>query len=196
MSAEHKLKIGNALRGRRQPDELKKRWSEIRKSLKIKPWNKGVKNCYSPECLERIRQGMVGKKLSEEHKRHLSLALKGRKFPGGYGRQISERQRGPNNPNWRGGVSSAAELIRKSKEYDDWRKQVLLRDKYTCVLCGLSNGVWLKDRKMKVRVHVDHIKQFALYPELRLAIDNGRTLCLQCHTGTDTYGFKRTQTER
>ena len=46
--------------------------------------------------------------------------------------------------------------------------------------CGLSGGV----------IQADHIKPYSLYPELRLEIDNGRTLCKPCHIKTDTYGRK------
>lgn len=62
-------------------------------------------------------------------------------------------------------------------EYRDWRKTVFARDDYTCLWCG----------KRGVELNADHIKPFALYPELRLEISNGRTLCVPCHETTDTY---------
>jgi 5-methylcytosine-specific restriction endonuclease McrA len=89
----------------------------------------------------------------------------------------AERVRGDKNVNWRGGVSPLNVKIRGSKEYRIWRSAVLERDGYRCVWCG-SNG----------SLHADHIKPFALFPELRFAIDNGRTLCIPCHKSTDTYG--------
>lgn len=80
--------------------------------------------------------------------------------------------------NWRGGKTKEQELVRKSIEYKTWRKSVFERDGYRCVLCGDKRGHNLE---------ADHIKPFASNPELRFVTDNGRTLCHDCHTKTDTY---------
>lgn len=39
-------------------------------------------------------------------------------------------------------------------------------------------------------------KDFALHPELRLDINNGRTLCKSCHKKTENYGFKKSNTKK
>lgn len=88
--------------------------------------------------------------------------------------------RGEKNNFWKGGITPIHQQIRTSAEYRDWRIKVLKRDNYTCVLCG-NNGITLQ---------VDHIKPFAYFPELRLVIDNGRTLCVPCHKNTETYAGK------
>ena len=84
---------------------------------------------------------------------------------------------------WKGGITPINQKIRTSAEYKLWREAVFKRDKYTCVFCGLKSG----DGKAVV-LNADHIKPFALFPELRFAIDNGRTLCEDCHRKTSTYG--------
>lgn len=87
---------------------------------------------------------------------------------------------GEKNNNWKGGVTPVNEKIRRSVEYKLWRRTVFERDKYTCVICFKTGG----------DLQADHIKPFAHYPELRFALENGRTLCKQCHRKTDTYGAK------
>ena len=83
--------------------------------------------------------------------------------------------------NWRGGVTPINKLIRRSNEYKLWREAVFKRDRYQCIWGGKEHGN---------KLQADHIKSFSQFPELRFAIDNGRTLCHECHKKTDTYGWK------
>lgn len=135
------------------------------------PWNKGIKNTwYNPKGLELGRKYFIGKKFTEEHKENL--------------RKPHPSNRGINNHNWKEGVTYANDKIRKSLKYKLWRKAVFERDNYTCRICGARNGYG-----KKITLHADHIKPFAYFPSLRLDINNGQTLCINCHKKTKTYGY-------
>src|ERR1035437_7112491 len=84
---------------------------------------------------------------------------------------------GKNNPLWNGGNSRGYKTGYYSTEYKNWRKLVFERDSYTCQVCRIV-GVYLT---------AHHIKSFAHYPELRFEINNGVTLCEDCHKLTDNY---------
>lgn len=90
------------------------------------------------------------------------------------------------NPNWKGGVTKQNDLIRKTNVYKNWRKSVFERDNYTCQHCG-------EKEKVSGKLEADHIKPFAYFVELRFDINNGRTLCKECHKKTDTYLWKAQQ---
>lgn len=79
--------------------------------------------------------------------------------------------RGENHWNWKGGVTKR---LVTQVEYKQWRMSVFLRDNFTCQFCGLR-GVYLE---------AHHIKTWKNYPELRYVIDNGVTLCRECHVLT------------
>jgi hypothetical protein len=116
----------------------------------------------------------LGKKLSEEHRDKLSKSHEGQ-IPVNLATFV---KRGKDNPHWKGGITPINLAIRASMEYKLWRRAVFARDKWTCIWCGQVRG----------NIEADHIKPFAFYPELRFAIDNGRTLCHNCHMSTSTYG--------
>lgn len=99
----------------------------------------------------------------------------------GWGKGQSRPEiKGKNNPNWKGGKRSERKIAMGRIEYILWRSSVFMRDDYVCQICNERGG----------KLEADHIKPWALYPELRYAIDNGRTLCKDCHRQTDTWGFK------
>lgn len=87
---------------------------------------------------------------------------------------------GENNYNWKGRPFGINHQIRNSLEMKLCREACFKRDNYTCVWCGKRGG----------KLNADHIKPFAYYPELRFALDNLRTLCVECHRKTDTFGCR------
>lgn len=159
--------------------ETKIKMSLVRNGKKC-PWVKGCPKGYRHDEKARI-------KISEAVQRAYS---EGRLTPWNKGREIPYKSRpwmigrttwnkgnkgflaGEKHYNWRGGVTPIHDKIRRSIEYKLWRTAVFERDNYTCIWGG-------KDHKGNL--NADHIKPFSLYPELRFAIDNGRTLCEACH---------------
>ena len=79
--------------------------------------------------------------------------------------------KGVHHWNWQGGITPALHLIRHSPEYNDWRKAVYRRDRWTCQVCG--------EKQRHPIAH--HIFDFRSYPDLRFDISNGQTLCRACH---------------
>ena len=188
-----KRKISEANKGRISPMKGKKHSKATKRKIGLansialkgrKLSKKAIKNCKLANLGNTYRLGCktserTKKKMSKTHKRIGSGKwMKGRKKnPNAYKFPCGEK-----HPMWKGGKMKnypELERLRKSKEYKLWRKAVFERDNYTCIFCGDDRGGNLQ---------ADHIKPFALFPELRFAIDNGRTLCKKCHKKTDTYG--------
>lgn len=124
---------------------------------------------------------------SVEQRKKISESLKGIK----HSEEAIKKRAETNKSNYdiKGRKTPQMKLIRSSFEYKLWRAAVFERDKYICRFCGAKGG-WCKMARKKIVLNADHIKPFSLFPELRFAIDNGRTLCFDCHKTTDTYGSK------
>lgn len=181
-SQEHRRKMSVARKGK-MPKNISS----------IAGWNRGTKGIMkpnitsfksgehtSPETEFRLGQAAYNKgvKPSLETRKKISEAHKGK--PVWNKGKKNLQQSGERHWNWKGGITPSNHLIRNSFEYKLWRKAVFERDNFTCRACGKVGGV----------LNADHIKPFAWFPELRFAIDNGRTLCVSCHRKTDTYGYK------
>lgn len=96
-----------------------------------------------------------------------------------YKDELSKKKQGENNYFWKGGINGENDTLRHRREYKIWRTDVYERDDYICQCCGVRGG--------KLNAH--HINQFSDYPELRYNIDNGITLCENCHDSSKEGSF-------
>jgi hypothetical protein len=77
---------------------------------------------------------------------------------------------GERNGNWQGGITPENAKIRNSHDYLEWKISVFKRDNYMCQCCG---------SKKKLEAH--HIENFSSNPEKRFELNNGITMCSECH---------------
>jgi hypothetical protein len=150
------------------------------KMPKFMPNNKG--RVHTKESRLNMSLAHRGKKLSAENKRKIGEANKGKhgkteewKKKMSVARSGSKNpmygKTGDKHPMWKGGVTPVHNKIRSSIESKLWIQSVFARDGYTCQKTGVKGG--------KLTAH--HILNFAQYPELRFAIDNGITLSVESH---------------
>ena len=176
-SIEIRTKISNALKGRmpkfipnntgmKRTEETKKRMSLSKIKEKNPNWGKPR----SKETRRKIGLGNKGKIISEKQKQEMSKKRKGIRVS-----PQTEFKKGMNvgqkNNNWKGGITPENQKIRHSIEYKLFINSVFARDGYTCQKYGTKGG----------KIHAHHILNFAEYPELRFAIDNGITLSEKAH---------------
>lgn len=83
----------------------------------------------------------------------------------------SENMSRENSPLWDHNLSMEERLIRRNyQEYREYIQDVLHRDSYTCQICGATEDL-----------QVHHMFSYAHYPEYRLALEWGLTMCVKDH---------------
>ena len=106
----------------------------------------------SDEVRKKAAKSRIGHFVSEKAKIKMSIAKLGEKHPA-----------------WKGGISR--EHHNKDRKYKKWRIAVFIRDSFTCQNCKRVGGY----------LEAHHIKSWSKYPKLRFVINNGITLCKECH---------------
>jgi hypothetical protein len=195
MTEEHKRKISEAQKGRIFTPEHRQKLSAARAGRS--PWNKGIpvsevtkeklraKATARPSPLKGIPSGRTpwnkGRHWTSEERQRISLIHKGKPLSKlhrqAIGRSLIGKFAGPKNPAWRGGTSTTRQKFMNSAGYKEWRNAVFVRDDYRCLDCGNRTGP----------LNAHHIYPWAFYPRLRLMLENGITLCVECHKTTPNY---------
>ena len=169
---------GHARRGVSPSAEHRQKISQARKGC-VGPWRGKTMPAEARANMSAAREGMT---LSPDHRRKIGLALLGRKASESKLEKMRNRRHSPETiqkmkgrcgekcPSWKGGISPINAAIRNSAEGREWRESVFRRDNYTCQDCGVKGDI-----------HAHHINSFADFPLLRFDMDNGVTLCRECH---------------
>lgn len=182
-----RTKMREAHKGKKMPPRSalwKKRQSKAQKRVKRYPRSEMTKKKIGDAQRGR-KNHMWGKHNTDEQKRKIRKALQGREFSIETRQKISNALIGDKHPNWKGGLTRVKELIRTNSRYRLWRKKVLKRDHFRCVLCDSIKNLEV-DHYPKTIAYI--IKKYkitslsaALLCVLLWDIRNGRTLCIKCH---------------
>ncbi len=165
----------------------------------------------TPQHRKNLSDALKGKPKSEEHKQHLRenhADMSGRnnsmfgKKRGPMTEEIKLKisnsmigkntwmkgKTGEKSTRWEGGITALNTQIRHSDQYLEWRVRIFKRDNYICHYC----------RKIGGDLEAHHIKRFSeimkennimsfnasLICEVLWDLNNGITLCKECHTET------------
>ena len=130
---------------------------------------------YTSDVIKNMSNAQIGKKWSDEQRIKMAKIMR---------KNVSEPNR-----------LKLYDDIRKSWMFRRWRDQVFKRDQYSCQLCKDNKGG---------NLNADHIVPFAVLMKINnifsledaekcdkfWSLENGRTLCVECHKKTETYGQK------
>lgn len=128
---------------------------------------------------------LMSKKAKERLSNPENHPMYGKKCP-----WVSERNKtnplcGENSSQWKGGITPLNKIIRECSKYEEWRVSVFQKDNFKCAECGKEN-TYLNAHHIKPFHQIlkeKNIKslQEALNSNELWDLDNGMTLCEECH---------------
>ena len=124
-------------------------------------------------------RALPGHATSEESRKKMSLAKKGRPLSLEHRKNLSAAHSKEKNANWRNGATRDAYKFKSSisAKLREWRKIVMGRSGGKCLECGAG-----------VDLHAHHIIAMVDMREVALEGWNGVCLCKKCHHKTETWG--------
>lgn len=191
-SLSHQGKLGG-FTGYKHSEETKLKLSNQRIGIKH-PERSGYNNSSKrPEVRAKMSLSRKGRKLTAEWKEKIKRTCIERKI-----------NNGNKNGQWKGGISSLHILIRKTLQ--SWNEQVLQRDNYTCQKCNKQGNVEAHHKRHFSELFKEFLLIYSFLSPINdkdrllelsktylpfLDINNGITLCLDCHKPLHkSYNFK------
>jgi len=176
---------------------MSSRWYSLQRIMKSEKWYQSHR---TPEYREKLRKASLengnkppirwgnkdrlGRKHTEEWKEKMSKKMRGRhtgyKYP-----------TGSDHPNWKGGTTKLRTNMLGMFEYRQWRSDVFQKDDFTCQECGKRGGD-LEPHHIKEVAEIIREYQIKTLEDARNCaelwnINNGITLCKECHRKTFRY---------
>lgn len=141
--------------------ETRQKMSDNHWSTKgIDPWNKDLTGIYSPETIQKMRDGR-----ERQFSQYSEEEIKQQNIKG------SCTQQGIPIEEFKGFITPENTAIRQSPEGKVWVLDVLQKANFTCDKCSVRGG--------SLQAH--HLNAFSSYPNERFDPENGVCLCSDCH---------------
>jgi NUMOD3 motif len=168
---------------------------EHKENMRGKRYSYGNGKVMSEETKQKLSKAMVGKRHTPETIARISATKMGHIVTDEARANISKGRKGvmmgENHFYWKGGISLINKRVRRMPEYLEWRAKVFERDLYTCQKCKKS-GIYITAHhivSLTSIVYDNGIEDITMARDCSKLwdLDNGITLCEECHSKTDNY---------
>lgn len=147
------------------------------------PWNKGL-NKNNDDRILKYSLSLKNSDKAKKQRNILHILYRGNNHTNHI------KIQGNKNPNWNNGITPLYQNIRGCYKSKEWIKNIFERDNFTCCFCNIRGGelnahhtkqfyIILKENNIKTLD--DALKCYELWD-----VNNGITLCKDCHDKTKT----------